>query len=89
MEMEIGVECRGCTVHVLGWVMRGDQRDLEKLPWLQEGNEKAKALSLEGFSCSSLQHYGSLSWELISQGVKTSWALEQSAVPGSLPGHPS
>lgn len=32
---------------------------------------------------------GSLSWELIYRGIKTSWALEPSAVPGSLPGHPS
>lgn len=31
--------------------------DLEKLPWLQEWNEKKKNLSLEGITCSSLEHY--------------------------------
>lgn len=52
--MEVGLECRGCAARVLGWGIRGDQMDQEKLPWLQEWKEKEKAPSLEGFRCSSL-----------------------------------
>lgn len=56
------------ALSLLGWVRRGDQMDLEKLPWLRAWNGTEKPFHWGGLAVPPCSITGSLSWELLHQG---------------------